>query len=573
MISTNDRLNIARLIREIVDGLSTEELIQFCSNHAGMIESCEQLVAEQEKNNPQTAQWLTDECLQNGITHHQFIEHLSPVLGLFSISSTEDAYDILGVTHGSSIDEIKQAYRKLSRQYHPDTTTENKEDAVKKFMAISSAYRKITDSKSFNSSQKRSYSTSWRYKEKKQSNRKNTKKTVIAIGSLCSLLLFITLLAPNIYKNNLLSSRMSTESINDKPLIGKEPLQQSTAAPTPVSMDTIDTKVSSRSNQLNSDQLSMSSPPVEPQEITSKSLATKTVSDEKSEPSSLEVSSLPSLAPSIASSNSSEPQVVVADNSNKVDHVTDHHIQQASANSVIVPKRDDAVRDRTVMAHTGQTVSQSIPSQKLSTPPEKIKKIIAEKQKNTPVADKKATTQKKLITTRSKTTKQKQLQLVIVKEPEKDTSQAHKKRVIANKEPAPNRKSVTEEKLKLPLAQVIDTDKRVQAFLQEYIQLYTSKDLNRFSELFTPDATENEIPFNELKGDYEKLFNTTQSLALDISEVSWEDSENYTKISGAFHLTLYYPKLRVVQAKGNISFHLNNEDSSYKIKQFTYSFH
>ena len=57
--------------------------------------------------------------------------------------SNRDYYEILGIGRNASDDEIKAAFRKLARQYHPDV---NKElDAEEKFKEINEAYGVLSD--------------------------------------------------------------------------------------------------------------------------------------------------------------------------------------------------------------------------------------------------------------------------------------------------------------------------------------------------------------------------------------------------------------------------------------------
>ena len=60
-----------------------------------------------------------------------------------------DPYDVLGVPRGASDDDIKKAYRKLSRLYHPDANVNNpnKAQAEEKFKEVQQAYQQIQQEK------------------------------------------------------------------------------------------------------------------------------------------------------------------------------------------------------------------------------------------------------------------------------------------------------------------------------------------------------------------------------------------------------------------------------------------
>ena len=72
----------------------------------------------------------------------------------------KDPYSILGVPHGASEDEVKNAYRNLARKYHPDNYDDSnplKELAKEKMQEINAAYDEIQRNRTSSSSSSYSY--------------------------------------------------------------------------------------------------------------------------------------------------------------------------------------------------------------------------------------------------------------------------------------------------------------------------------------------------------------------------------------------------------------------------------
>ena len=61
------------------------------------------------------------------------------------MAEKRDYYEVLGVSKTATEEELKKAYRKLAKKYHPDANPDNRKEAEAKFKEVNEAYENLSD--------------------------------------------------------------------------------------------------------------------------------------------------------------------------------------------------------------------------------------------------------------------------------------------------------------------------------------------------------------------------------------------------------------------------------------------
>ncbi|MCI5131824.1 MAG: hypothetical protein D3904_09925, partial [Candidatus Electrothrix sp. EH2] len=151
------------LIQKIASRPSTEELIFFIAQDEAITSACSDLQRKLAGNNKKELKKINDFCRQYHISPAHLTREIDHIQSIFSPRKTAtDDHKILGLQADASITEVKQAFRRLSLEYHPDTSNTN--DAAD-FIRITKAYHRLiknADKKSGTAPTQ----TAWRYRKK-----------------------------------------------------------------------------------------------------------------------------------------------------------------------------------------------------------------------------------------------------------------------------------------------------------------------------------------------------------------------------------------------------------------------
>ncbi len=117
-----------------------------------------------------------------------------------------------------------------------------------------------------------------------------------------------------------------------------------------------------------------------------------------------------------------------------------------------------------------------------------------------------------------------------------------------------------------------DRKDRLESFLHIYCQTYASKDLDKFVTFFTPDATENNAPFQDMLPKYRKNMEKIQSFnyRIELIDYSLQDDTGNISIQGKYFTRYLLHDGSWKENSGSISMELTENGDSYLVKRLSY---
>lgn len=488
-------------------------------------------------------------CRAHGIAVSYFdkrVFYLAHVLGL--VSRDDDPYAVLGVERGASTEEIKQAYRRLSLQWHPDKNP-HRPNATEIFIKVQEAYQALSDpvlrrhyeGRPLDSARLPSIAAEAAEPTPKSRRRHGVTRFVLQLGGLVAVLLAITLLgdfqnllSPKQYGLNQTGRSASETAGTEAGMMGATPTPnlsrgpeerpQTPAAPpgTPGS----------------------SPPPAELMKAASMEPRTMSASDPagppplKTPPPEKAPSKPNRLLAEDTKGSAEENQARLGENKETAAEPTG----AAMEHKVVAEERTPPVAERKLAA----VDKRASPEKKA--PAEERTGAAAERK--APGEGKKAAEEEKKPLRRLPAAKQGTGEPTASKPPDDRNGPAAGPVVVS----------------------VASTEEKIRAFVDRYCRTYARKDLDGFLGLFSADALENGKPVRSLRPQYAENFARTDQLAFRISVDRWVWAEGGVTVHGRFDLKARFYDRRGVHSQGTVTLGLQPRGDSFYVTSLHYAF-
>ena len=115
---------------------------------------------------------------------------------------------------------------------------------------------------------------------------------------------------------------------------------------------------------------------------------------------------------------------------------------------------------------------------------------------------------------------------------------------------------------------------RLRSFLFLYCRAYESKDLDKFSVFFAPDATENNRAFHEFLPRYRRNFERIESFnyRIDLDSYTIDTNTGNIKVKGKYFIQYLLHEGTWKENNGIISMEIIESGDSYLVKRLNYSY-
>jgi len=216
MIISQDKALITRLIEKYTGKSSIEVMLAFVADNNGMLAVCRLIARKNTEDDREAMGWVDEQCYNSQVDVRDFLYVVNQILSLLQPGLDNDEYyAVLDLEVGASEEEIKEAFRKLSRRYHPDTASAEELNAPERFLEINKAYHFLLSGEIEEQriTQPRASNNHWKTEDLRPKMAVAKKKNIILLATLTLVMIIVSIFAARDFQKKAMISGLQRNHV------------------------------------------------------------------------------------------------------------------------------------------------------------------------------------------------------------------------------------------------------------------------------------------------------------------------------------------------------------------------